>query len=381
MVCTGSLAATQKQTQAVRAELVEACSSRHGSIGLSLSKPDLGLYRSIRVELVETGVRSQARWFVPRVWSMGGGRESPGVRVTFFWVVKRKSPKKRRPYSLRPFASLRATCGARSGGALRNSLRAARYAQTTAASQFTMRVSFGTRSPHALRSSAHPEGMGDPTSTRAIAALGPERAGASRRDRQAERSNGPCGCLAVRLPTPCGCACGGAVAGWHARRSAHASCTDSPQLSERSAQRAVSSAAHPATTPTQVCPFATRRGRRLGVALSLVTFFRRRERKLLRRRAHTPAPALNTGTPPHQRAREQRPGFDKLNPNGQGFVPQFRQAQPERMGVRKGKVSASSTRTVLVAPRFQQAQSLQSNAATQNSRTPHAIKNIASPAL
>ena len=40
----------------------------------------------------------------------------PGVarqQVTFFCFAKRKSPKKRRPYWLRPFASLRATCGAR----------------------------------------------------------------------------------------------------------------------------------------------------------------------------------------------------------------------------------------------------------------------------
>ena len=79
-----------------------------------------------------------------------------------------------------------------------------------------------------------------------------------------------------------------------------------------------SSAAHPATEPTQVCPFAKRRGRRLGVAFSLVTFSWRTKRKLPRRRARTPAPALNKGMRPHQRAREQRLGFDKLNPNGLG---------------------------------------------------------------
>ena len=38
-----------------------------------------------------------------------------------------------------------------------------------------------------------------------------------------------------RLSTPCGCACGGAVSGWHVRRSARASLTDSPRLFERSA--------------------------------------------------------------------------------------------------------------------------------------------------
>ncbi len=53
---------------------------------------------------------------------------------------------------------------------------------------------------------------------------------------------------------PSGCACGGAVAGWHARQCAHASSTDSPWLSERRAQRKASSTAHPATAPTQVFP-------------------------------------------------------------------------------------------------------------------------------
>ena len=57
----------------------------------------------------------------------------------------------------------------------------------------------------------------------------------------------------------------------------------------------VSSAAHPATAPTQVCPVAQRRGRRLGGAFSLVTFFWRSKRKLLRRRAHSPAPAPRKG--------------------------------------------------------------------------------------
>ena len=52
---------------------------------------------------------------------------------------------------------------------------------------------------------------------------------------------------------------------------------------------------HPATAPPQVCPVAQRRGRRLGIAFSLVTFFWRSKRKLLRRRAHSPAPATCKG--------------------------------------------------------------------------------------
>ena len=64
----------------------------------------------------------------------------------------------------------------------------------------------------------------------------PMGAGASRRaaQRQAERSDGP-----GRAVQPPGAAPGaGCLRGGHARRSAHASCTDLPQLSERSAKGA-----------------------------------------------------------------------------------------------------------------------------------------------
>ena len=98
------------------------------------------------------------------------------MRVTFFRFAERKSPKKGRPYSLRPHSPAGragqpavlvrgARCGTRC--ALRAPLR-----QPQRVSQ-RRRVSFGTRPPPALRSSAHPEGLGEPTSTRAIAALGP----------------------------------------------------------------------------------------------------------------------------------------------------------------------------------------------------------------
>ena len=48
------------------------------------------------------------------------------------------------------------------------------------------------------------------------------------------------------------------------------------------------------------------------VAFSLVTFFWRSKRKPLRRRAHTPASALNPGTP----SKPARRGFESFNPNG-----------------------------------------------------------------
>jgi hypothetical protein len=79
--------------------------------------------------------------------------------------------------------------------------------------------------------------------------------------------------------------------GRHGRRSDRATCSDSLRLSERSAQRVASSAARP-THEHRRLPAAKRRDAACRVAFSLVTFFWRSKRKSLRRRAHTPAPAL-----------------------------------------------------------------------------------------
>jgi len=49
-------------------------------------------------------VEALACWFDTHAWGEGGGRESPGMRVTFFCFAKRKSPKKRRPPVCDPFA-------------------------------------------------------------------------------------------------------------------------------------------------------------------------------------------------------------------------------------------------------------------------------------
>jgi hypothetical protein len=68
-----------------------------------------------------------------------------------------------------------------------------------------------------------------------------------------------------------------------------------PQLFERSSKNAASSAAPPQIRASQVAR-SEAQGRRLGAAFSLVTFSWRPKRKLLRRRAHIPAPALNTRT-------------------------------------------------------------------------------------
>src|SRR5690606_25297229 len=69
-----------------------------------------------------------------------------------------------------------------------------------------------------LRSSAHPEGN---PATRAIATLGLQRAGAARRESEAERSDGP-----SPLPSPLAAPAAGRLRGGVCRRT-HASCSDS----------------------------------------------------------------------------------------------------------------------------------------------------------
>ena len=193
------------------------------------------------------------------------------MRVTFFCFAKRKSPKKRRPCCACPFAALRATCDARAEGAPQNSLRAARSVQTTAASQSTKCVcpSAHARTPCPALLGTHRREPRARTSTRAIAALGPCRArGRNRRAllRRSRAKRWPVWLLAV------GCWLSSPHTIWQrlsrggfrvagVPKDTHASCSDSPWLSERRAQRKASSTAHPATATAQVCPFAQRRGR------------------------------------------------------------------------------------------------------------------------
>ena len=199
----------------------------------------------------------------------------PAAHLLFFASPKQRRQKKGDPTGRVP--SLR--CGQPAmlapGAVLRNSLRAARFVQTTAASQCTKHGHAALPMPApdpALLGTAR----GDPTATRAIAALGPEF------PYGAERSDGP-------LETPWGCACGAALAGWRVHRRMHAlraltrrGCLNGAR------QRAVSSAAHPASAVTQVCPVATRRGRRLGGAFFCLLFLCAQEKEV-RRRAHIPA--------------------------------------------------------------------------------------------
>ncbi len=246
----------------------------------------------------------------------------PGVarRASNFLSLRRKKVTKERatPLSASPALRYGATCGARGRGALRNSLRAgALRSNSRSESVHKARVSCGTRAtPPAALLGAH-RGDGEPTSIRAIAALGP---GCAARGACA-REMGPSAAMArravrlldVRLPHPLlaapapGRLRGGTRVGARVLRALTRRGCPSGAAQQQSEFHGA-----PRNRPGAGRPFAKRRGRRLGVAFSLVTFFWRSKRKLLAA-GRLPAPALNTG----MLAKSARPGFDRLSPNGQ----------------------------------------------------------------
>ena len=123
-------------------------------------------------------VEALVGWFDRHAWVEGGGRESPGMRVTFFCFAKRKSPKKRRPPVCDPCASLRGKpASGRLRGAPWNSLRcvAASFRHPRRVSSRSTRAA--TRVPPRNRPAAGAASRGGQpnsrTATRAIAALGP----------------------------------------------------------------------------------------------------------------------------------------------------------------------------------------------------------------
>ena len=241
----------------------------------------------------------------PHAFVEGGGRESPGRRGTFLCFAKEKYPKERRPRCLRPLRFATGQPAVLAGG-VRCGTRCAlaRSAQTAAASQSTKRVCPAAHAPpRPLRSSAHPEGQGEPNIHTGLCFARPSLRSAWRlrpRD-EAERSNGPNGCWLF------GCsAVPPLLAAPAAGRLRGGMGVEAPMLREltrRSClngarQREVSSAAHPATDTPQVCPFAQRRGRRLGVAFLLGTFIWRSKEKYLARRGDSrPPPATQACGP------------------------------------------------------------------------------------
>ena len=143
----------------------------------------------------------------PHAFVEGGGRESPGRRGTFLCFAKEKYPKERRPHCLRPLRFATGQPAVLGFGGV--SLELASLRQSRALIRQT------------LRSSAHPEGQGEPNihtglcfaALRSAPTRGRKRHALRRPSRAQRWPEWMSGCLDVWLPTPAGCACGGAVAG------------------------------------------------------------------------------------------------------------------------------------------------------------------------
>ena len=220
------------------------------------------------------------------------------MRVTFFCFAKRKSPKKRRPPVCDPFAVRRGNlrrggCGVRRG----TRFALARAARTTTASQSTRHGRCDAHAhPATAPPQAQPAGVGSRTAnsrtaTRAIAALG-----LAGRQRFALRRLGRAKQWPVWMSDP------GFPSGCAEERSGQRKrardCLSAVKRSEFERD--------PAGREHRRLPAAKRRDAGCRVAFSLVTFSWRSKRKLLRRRAHTPASALKPGTP-HRSANERAP--------------------------------------------------------------------------
>ena len=179
-------------------------------------------------------------------------------RATHFSLLRQRKVSKRKATLLSVTPALRsgATCDARAGRGPRET----RFAQT-ARGPFSARHCAsrhgqkGTRNHHTGHRCARPRGA---------QAL---RAAQCR----------PSAAMARIISHPlAGCACGGALAGWHARRSAHASLSSSPRLFERSAP-----ARSELCGALRKCPAAglPRRGRRLRAAFLCLLSCRAQERR------------------------------------------------------------------------------------------------------
>jgi hypothetical protein len=212
------------------------------------------------------------------------------------FLQHQKKPKERRPCWLRPSASLRATCGgALAGCAVELAARLRRSAQTATASQFTKHARTSAHAtPQVLRRRRLQKGWGGqtaPTSTRAIAALGSACAarGACARD---ARPSAAMARTDVRLRVPFW-PCREAQGAGRACAEGHTpSLTNSLRLFERSAPARSEFRSAPRERASQVAPRAAR-GRGQQGRLLFGDFLLATKRKLLRRRAHIPAPALN----------------------------------------------------------------------------------------
>ena len=221
-----------------------------------------------------------------------GWRAGAGVcarrRSNFLLFRQKKVTKEKATPSLRPlrFATGQTCVGAIAGCAVELTTRFQHSVQTATASQSTKQARFDAPAHPAITPpQAQPAGGEN--------RHGPSRCSALVSRRAAPARCGPSAAMArvvgslLAVPRSAGRGAAGVP------KDTPASWSDSLRLFERSAQREASSAARPAPEHRRL-PVAQRRDTDSRVALSLVTFFRRRERKLLARRGELPASAFTT---------------------------------------------------------------------------------------
>jgi len=275
---------------AVSAELVEA-GAFSPPFGLSLSKSGgrLGTVRAepveawahtstVRAELVE----ALACWLEKHARVQGGSRVvAPAGDLLSFASPKESKQRKGDPQSATPALRYGATCVvAAAGCAVELALRCARRSDNHGES---------VHEAWALRR---------PCSPRNRPAAGAASRGWTAEHPTAEQPHGP---LLRSAPPAQRVALSPARGGRAQRWPVWMSDSRVPFTMRRGAQRPADQGSRlferseferdPAGREHRRLPAAKRRDAACRVALSLVTFFRRDERKLLRRRAHTPAPA------------------------------------------------------------------------------------------
>jgi len=243
---------------------------------------DCALSSTVRAEPVD----AWACWFEKHAGVEGGGRVvAPAGDSLSFASPKESKPRKGDPQSATPShcegANLRrGGCGVRRG--TRFALRA-QLGQPRRVRARSMGASTPMLTPQPPRRRRSQQGGGQPNSHAGLCFARHHLAGASatRCAGGAERSKGPWGCPNPGFPSGCAEERSG-------QRIRARDCLSATQWSEFERD--------PAGREHRRLPVAKRRAADCRVAFSLVTFFRRDERKLLRRRAHTPASALNQST-------------------------------------------------------------------------------------
>ena len=220
---------------------------------------------------------------------------APGGAVTFFCFAKRKSPKKRRPYCPCPLRFAPGQPAMLPQGVCRGThcaptaLRSDNHAKL----DHEACVSFGTHA-HPLRcASRHGQKGTHRTAKRAIAALGLALAARSACAPSGRAQRWPVRFAAFNplLAAPAA----GRLRDEHARRSAHASSSDSPRLSERSAPARSELRGAPRKRTDAGLPLRSAKGSQTVGRVSLPPFLSR-DKKGGRPPGRDPASALNRPT-------------------------------------------------------------------------------------